>query len=78
MNVPQNSVKVTILMDRFRIVGELELYPGARMTDVFNESGKQFLTVSDAEIYNVADGKLVHKSDSLVVNKSEVRFFYAS
>lgn len=78
MNVPHNNVKVTILMDRFRIVGEMELYPGARITDVLNESTTQFLTIAGAEIFNVADGKLVHKTDPLIINKNEIRFFYTS
>ncbi|MBN1288622.1 MAG: hypothetical protein JXA49_03185 [Actinobacteria bacterium] len=76
MNVPQNQIRVTILVDRFRISGIIQLYPGARVTDVVNASDTQFVTVSDAEIFNIADGNLLQKTETLVLNKNEIRFFY--
>lgn len=77
MNVPSDEVKVTILVDRFRIVGSVHLYPGARMTDIVNADEAQFITITGAEIFNIADGNLLQKTDSLILNKNEIRFFYS-
>lgn len=46
------------------------------MTDVVNASETQFVTISGAEIFNIADGNLLQKTDTLVLNKNEIRFFY--
>lgn len=76
MHVPKDKVKVALLVDRFRVVGEMHLYPGARLLDVVNVKENSFIAVTNAEIFSLADGKLLHKTGFLGINKNAINFFY--
>ncbi len=47
--------KVTILTGSYRIKGFIDLIPGARVTDYFNDA-KGFIAVTDAEVWELAVG----------------------
>jgi len=53
-----NKTKVTILTGTYRIKGYIELVPGARVTDFMVEA-KDFIAVTEAEIWEVGDRKLM-------------------
>lgn len=53
-----NKTKVTILTGTYRIKGFIELVPGARVTDFMVEA-KDFIAVTDAEIWEVGDRKIM-------------------
>lgn len=76
MHVPKEKIRVTILVDRFRIVGDMYKYPGARLLDLVNTKDNYFFPVTDAEIYSLADGKRLYTAPFLGVNRSSVSFFY--
>ena len=48
MAVDQNKTRVTILTGTYRIKGNIDLLPGARVTDYMSEA-KGFIAVTDAE-----------------------------
>lgn len=76
MHVPKEKVKVTILVDRFRIVCNLFKYPGARLLDILNIKDNSFIPVTDAEIYSLADGKKLYNAAFLGINRNAVNFFF--
>lgn len=76
MHVPKEKVKVVFLVDRFRIVGDMYRYPGARLLDLVNIKDTAFIPVTDAEIFSLSDGKLLQKSSFIGVNRNAVNFFY--
>lgn len=76
MHVPKEKIKVTMLVDRFRIVGHMHKYPGARMLDLVNIKEAAFIPVTDADIFSLADGKLVHHADFIGINRNAVSLFY--
>jgi len=53
-----NKTKVTILTGTYRIKGYIELMPGARVTD-FMVQAKDFIAVTEAEIWEVGDRKIM-------------------
>ena len=53
-----NKTKVTILTGAYRIKGYIELMPGARVTDFMAEA-KDFIAVTDAEVWEGGDRKLM-------------------
>jgi len=53
-----NKTKVTILTGTYRIKGYIELVPGARVTDFMVEA-KDFIAVTEAEIWEVGDRKIM-------------------
>ena len=65
---------IVILTKNFRIEGEVDLIPGARLTDFANES-KVFMVVTGAKVSN-HDGKelLMAKFIDVQVRKIEIIF----
>jgi len=53
-----NKTKVTIFTGNYRIKGYIELMPGARVTDFMVEA-KDFIAVTEAEIWEVGDRKIM-------------------
>ncbi len=78
MKIDKEKIKVTILIDRFRIVGYMYKYPGARLMDLVNIKEQAFIPITDAEVYSLGDGKLLQKTAFLGVNRNQVNFFYPS
>jgi len=76
MHVPKEKTRVVILADRFRIVGNMHTYPGARLLDIVNVKDTAFIPITEAEIYSLADGKLLHRTDFMGVNRNAINFFY--
>jgi len=54
-----NKTKVTIFTGNYRIKGYIELVPGARVTDFMVEA-KDFIAVTEAEIWELADRKIMN------------------
>ncbi|MDD5747502.1 MAG: hypothetical protein PHP64_00360 [Actinomycetota bacterium] len=76
MNVPGEETRVVIIVERFRIVGYMHRYPGARLLDIVNAEDNVFLPLTDAEIYSLSDGKLLQKAGFVGINRDAIQFFY--
>ncbi len=76
MHVPKEKIKVTILVDRFRIVCEMYKYPGARLLDIVNIKDTAFIPVTDADIFSLADGKKLYTATFLGINRNAINFFF--
>lgn len=66
----ESTTKAVILTGHFRIVGEIGLLPGARMTDYLAES-KEFFAVTNAQVWDL-NGRKVTTCDFLDVNRAHV------
>lgn len=53
-----NRVRVVMLAGSFRIKGEIELVPGARITDYMVES-KPFIAVTNAEVWDLEGRRIM-------------------
>jgi hypothetical protein len=76
MHVDKETIRVTILVDRFRIVGNMFRYPGARVLDLVNIKEQAFIPITEAEVYSLSDGKLLEKVSFVGVNRNAISFFY--
>jgi len=76
MHVPKEKVKVSMLVDRFRIVGDMYKFPGARMIDLVNVKDTAFIAITDADIFSLSDGKKLQTVPFLAVNRNAINFFY--
>lgn len=76
MHVPKEKVKVTILVDRFRVVGDIYKFPGARLLDLVNIKDTAFIPVTDAEVFRLADGKKLFSTTFIGINRNVITFFY--
>ena len=70
--MPIDKTKVVVLTKYFRIEGEIDLIPGARMTDFMNGSGK-FMVVTNAMVAD-HNGKELLRGQfiNVLVNSVEV------
>ena len=71
MAIDENKTKVTILTDTYRIKGNIERLPGARITDYMTEA-KEFIAVTDAEVWEVV-GRQVFTAPFVNVNRDHIQ-----
>ena len=71
MAIDENKTKVTILTDTYRIKCNIELLPGARITDYMTEA-KEFIAVTDAEVWEVV-GRQVFTAPFVNVNRDHIQ-----
>lgn len=76
MQIEKEKIRVTAMLDRFRIVGDMYRYPGARLLDLVNLKEVSFIPFTEVEIYGIADGKLLLKAPFVALNRNAIRFFY--
>lgn len=65
-----SRARVVILVGSYRIKGEIELVPGARITDYMIES-KPFIAVTNAEVWDL-DGRRIMIVPFLNVSRDHV------
>jgi len=62
--------RVVILAGTYRIKGELELVPGARITD-YMQDAKEFFAVTKAEVWDL-EGRKIFSAPFLNVSREQV------
>lgn len=77
MEIPEEKKKVVVLINRFRIVGNIRLYPGVGLSDILNGEERTFIPIEDAEIYSLVDGKLIQSIPSIWLNRKSIDFLFA-
>ncbi len=71
MAIEENKTRVTILTGTYRIKGNIELLPGARVTDYMAEA-RGFIAVTHAEVWEVV-GRQVFVAPFLNVNRDHIQ-----
>ena len=66
----ESKTRVTILTSTYRIKGNIDLLPGARVTDYMAEA-KGFIAVTNAEVWEVV-GRQVFTAPFLNVNRDHI------
>jgi len=65
-----NRTRVVILAGSYKIKGEIDLVPGARVTDYMVEA-KAFFAVTQAEVWDL-EGRKIHTAPFLNVSRGHV------
>lgn len=68
----KDKVRVVIVMDRFRVEGDMHVLAGSRLTDALNSKSKDFLAVTAAAMYSLDDGELAYETDYIAVNRDAI------
>ncbi len=71
MAVDESKTRVTILTGTYRVKGNIDLLPGARVTDYMAEA-KEFIAVTEAEVWEVV-GRQVFTAPFINVNKEHIQ-----
>ena len=75
MSESVTKTSVVILTSNYRIVGMIDLMPGARLTDYLGES-KEFFAVVHAEVADRTTGKVIYSGKFMDVNRSNVEVIF--
>jgi hypothetical protein len=70
MNTPEGKTRVMILTGHYRITGEINLLPGARLTDYIVDA-KPFIALTDAEVSD-RDGRRLLTAQFLNVQRDRI------
>ena len=65
-----SKTRVTILTSTYRIKGNIDLLPGARVTD-YMAAAREFIAVTEAEVWEVV-GRQVFTAPFLNVNREHI------
>jgi hypothetical protein len=66
----ETKTKVVILMGNYRVIGSIDLLPGARVTDFLMEC-REFMAITDAEVWDLNSRKLF-ASSFMNVNRDRI------
>ncbi|MFA7241693.1 MAG: hypothetical protein WC091_16400 [Sulfuricellaceae bacterium] len=66
----ENTTRVIILTGHYRIVGDISLLPGARITDFLAES-KEFFAVTNAEVWDL-NGRKISACRFIDINREHI------
>ncbi len=66
----EGKTRVVALTGNYRIMGYVDLLPGARVTDFLSES-KDFIAITDAEVWDLG-GRRLFASGFLSINRNKI------
>lgn len=72
MMADNDKTKVLILTSSYRIKGNIDLLPGARVTD-FLDAAKDFIAVTDAEVYQAEGSSHILAAPFINVSRSHIQ-----
>lgn len=73
MHAKKEKLRVELYTTTHRIVADLHIFAGARLTDIMQSRETQsFFALTDVEVYDIAGGQLLFKTDFIDVNKAHV------
>jgi len=72
MAAEENRIKVTILTGTYRIKGTIETIPGGRRVTDYMAQAKEFVTVTDAEVWETA-GRQVFALPIINVHRDHIQ-----
>jgi len=68
----ETKTKIVVLMGNYRIIGSIDLLPGARVTDFLLEC-REFMAITDAEVWDL-NGRKLFASSFMNVNRDRIEF----
>jgi len=74
--VSKNKVRVIVVIDSWRIEGDLHVLEGSRLTDAINSKAKDFLAVTDAYIYEAKSGTMLFQTPYLALNREAISLIF--
>lgn len=66
----ETKTRVLVLTANYRIVGKVDLLPGARVTDFLAES-RPFIAITDAEVWDL-NGRKLFASSFMNLNRERI------
>lgn len=72
LRIPKERKEVIIYTSNHRIEGEIYLVADSQIADELNVRAKEFISVTNANIFNMNGDTLIHTADFVTVNKHSI------
>lgn len=72
LKIPKERREVIIFTRNHRVEGELYLLMDARLSDELNNRIRDFLPITNAEVYSISGDSLLYRADFVTVNKHAI------
>lgn len=78
MYTSKDQIRVTLVINQWRIEGDMHVLSGSRLTDALNSKGKDYLALTDAKVFSLDNGQLLFEPPYLVFNRTEASVVFPS
>lgn len=73
MYARKERLRVEIFTVNHRIVADLHIFPGARLTDIMQSRETQtFFALTDVEVYDIHSKELLFRTDFVDINRNHI------
>ncbi|RJP35618.1 MAG: hypothetical protein C4536_00420 [Actinobacteria bacterium] len=73
MHAKKEKIRVEIYTTSHRIVADLHIFAGARLTDIMqSRETASFFALTDVEVYDLNSGQELFRTDFIDVNRSHI------
>jgi hypothetical protein len=73
MHARKEKLRVEIYTVNHRILADLHIFPGARLTDIMQSRETQsFFALTDVEVFDVRTGEELFRSDFIDINRNHI------
>lgn len=77
MRADRDQIKVVIIAEHYKLIGNIHIVPGGRITDFLaSRVSGNFIPVTDAKVYTDKEEKLILETKFLTVNASYIVMLY--
>ena len=72
----KDRVAVVMIVNGWRVEGQMHVLSGSRLTDALNSKAKDFLAVTDAKVFDAVTSNLLMEPAYLAVNRNSISVVY--
>ncbi len=77
MKVERDLVKVVIITENYKLIGNIHVVPGGRVTDFLAARvAGNFIPVTDVKVYSAKDDKPIFETEFLTINANFIILLY--
>lgn len=76
MYTNKDKVRVVLIVNTWRIEGDMHVLSQSRLTDALNSKGKDFIVVTDASVFDAVSGQALFEAPFLDVNRLSISVIY--
>ena len=76
MYTDKDQIAVVMIVNGWRVEGEMHVLAGSRLTDALNSKSKDFLAVTNAKVFDAVSGTLLMNPPYLAVNRAAISVVY--
>jgi hypothetical protein len=69
MYTPKDKIRCVMIVDGWRVEGDVHVVTGSRLTDALNSRSKDYIAVTDAVVYDMTTGEELYRPSYVAVNR---------